>query len=85
MAELLDTAGISYEWQHRIGRYVVDFYLPDVNAVIEVDGVYWHPNGPDERRDSYLRHKGVSAIYHVTDRELQEHGSTVLRHEWRIR
>lgn len=85
MAEILDAAGIRYEWQHRIGRYVVDFYLPDANAVIEVDGVYWHPNGPDERRDAYLRGRGIAAVHHVTDRELQERGPDVLRQEWRIR
>jgi very-short-patch-repair endonuclease len=71
MAALLEEAGVSYEPQVRFGRYVADFYLPETNVVIEVDGVYWHPNGPDGARDQYLLEQGVTAVLHITDEQLK--------------
>jgi G:T-mismatch repair DNA endonuclease (very short patch repair protein) len=44
----LDTLGVRYERQRAFrddrGRFafVVDFWLPDLNAAIEVNGTYWH-------------------------------------------
>jgi very-short-patch-repair endonuclease len=71
MAALLEEAGVSYEPQVRFGRYVADFWLPATNEVIEVDGVYWHPDGPDEERDQYLLSNGVSRVSHITDMQLK--------------
>ena len=71
MAALLEEAGVSYEPQVRFGRYVADFWLPATNEVIEVDGVYWHPEGPDEERDQYLLSNGVSRVSHITDMQLK--------------
>lgn len=42
--EFLDKLGIKYIYQFKaesIGRFY-DFYLPEVNLIIEVDGDYWH-------------------------------------------
>lgn len=72
MAAILEEFRVEYEWQHRIGRCVVDFWLPRTNEVVEVDGVYWHPDGPDRERDQYLKDTGISAVHHVTDLELEE-------------
>lgn len=35
---------INYKFQYKIDRYLVDFYLPDLNLVYEVYGDYWHTN-----------------------------------------
>ena len=72
MARILEETGIEYEWQHPFGRYVVDFWLPRSKEVVEVDGVYWHPNGPDCARDQYLLDRGVVEVHHITDLELGE-------------
>lgn len=72
MAGIFEATGIEYDWQVRFGRYVVDFYLPRTNEVVEVDGVYFHPNGPDRARDQYLLDRGVAAVHHITDVELKE-------------
>ena len=36
--------GFAYEKQHRIGRFVVDTFVPIANLIIEWDGDYWHGN-----------------------------------------
>lgn len=41
---VLDRMNISYIAQHPMGYYVVDFYLPNFNLVIEINGDYWHWN-----------------------------------------
>ncbi len=38
----LQAAGLCYEKQVRIGTMLVDFYLPQYNLVIEIDGCWWH-------------------------------------------
>jgi very-short-patch-repair endonuclease len=74
MAALLLYAGVEFEIQRRIARYIVDFYLPTSGAVVEVDGAYWHPDGPNMERDAVLIAAGVSAVHHVTDVQLRERG-----------
>jgi very-short-patch-repair endonuclease len=40
--DALDRRGLTYEHGCRIGRWNVDFYLPDFRLVVECDGDYWH-------------------------------------------
>ena len=42
LAEYLEDKKIKYKRQYRIGRYRVDFFLPDYNTVIECQGYAWH-------------------------------------------
>jgi very-short-patch-repair endonuclease len=73
MAAILEWADIKFETQVPIGKYCVDFYLPESGGVVEVDGEYWHKNG-SEKRDAFLLSHGVSYVTHVTDRQLKEAG-----------
>ncbi len=47
----LQEVSLEYTKQKRVGNMLVDFYLPQQNLVIEVDGCWWHgcpdchPNG----------------------------------------
>lgn len=63
MEQALKDAGETFEAQHRIGRWVVDFFLPERNLVIEVDGDYWHRRpevaARDRRKNADLLGKGV--------------------------
>ncbi len=73
--DVLKALGISYESQKAIGFYVVDFYLPEHNLVIECDGEYWH-NLPeniarDKRKDTYLRKRGYN-ILRLKEHEIKE-------------
>ncbi|MBN2537591.1 hypothetical protein JXB37_04885 [candidate division WOR-3 bacterium] len=50
LARLLDSAGVDYQWQFRVGRFVYDFLLPG-QRLVEVHGTYWHADPrfyPDE-------------------------------------
>lgn len=42
--EILDKNKVSYKKQFSIKKFIVDFYLPNQNLVIEADGDYWHGN-----------------------------------------
>ena len=45
-SEFLDKLGVEYVYQFEakdIGRFF-DFYLPNSNLIIEIDGDYWHGN-----------------------------------------
>lgn len=35
---------LTYEKQKRIGKYLVDFFIPQTNTIIEIYGDYWHCN-----------------------------------------
>lgn len=52
MSELLSSLEVKYEEEKRVSHFSFDFYLPDHDIYIEVDGDYFHsnpkiyPNGP---------------------------------------
>jgi len=39
---ILELTGIKYIRQYQVKDKVFDFYIPSLNLLIEVDGVYWH-------------------------------------------
>ena len=46
---------VKFVRQHPVGRYVVDFWLPDALTVVEADGAYWHQDqSKDIARDRRL-------------------------------
>ena len=42
VAEWLDSRGLVYLEQYKIGRHFVDFYIPETGETYEADGAYWH-------------------------------------------
>lgn len=42
--KLLKEIGVVFEVQKIVGKKIFDFYIPDKNMLIEVDGDYWHAN-----------------------------------------
>lgn len=50
--QALEALGIRFERERKVGTYLVDAWLPTLNAVIEVQGDFWHcnpavyPDGP---------------------------------------
>jgi len=42
IARLLDSLGLGYIYQFRIGRYRYDFYVPELNLLIEYRSCFWH-------------------------------------------
>jgi G:T-mismatch repair DNA endonuclease (very short patch repair protein) len=66
MKELLDALGVAYVAQKIIHGFIVDFFLPSKNLIVEVDGEYWHgyPNGleKDRVRDEKLVTLGYKVV-----------------------
>jgi len=56
----------TYFYQYSVGKYYVDFYLPERNLIIEADGGYWHQNqDKDIQRDKNIMKKipGVKILH----------------------
>jgi very-short-patch-repair endonuclease len=64
--KVLDSLGENYHHQHRIGKFLVDFYLPDRNLVIEADGDYWHSlernRKNDIKKDQYMKESQINLV-----------------------
>ncbi len=63
--ESLQELGIGYEYQKPMRPYVVDFYLPDYNLILEIDGkghTYTHRERKDKSRDTYFRNRGMKTL-----------------------
>ena len=66
IAECLDSFGMRYEQQYDFIPYTVDFYIPEINMVIEADGKYGHLRKRDVKRDIVLsRNDDVVYILHI--------------------
>ena len=64
--------GINFNRQKVIGNYIVDFYIPSLSLVIEIDG--WSHNYKEEYdfvRDNYLKSLGL-VIYKIDDIEIKK-------------
>ena len=54
IARCLDEFGLSYEQQAYFHPYIADFYIEEIQMVVEADGVYGHLGKRDRKRDSDL-------------------------------
>ena len=57
--------GRKFRRQHSIRKYIVDFYCPEENIIIELDGQgHFNPEGleKDIKRDEILTHLGFKVI-----------------------
>jgi DNA mismatch endonuclease (patch repair protein) len=41
---LFDRLGVEYMYQARVGRWRVDFLLPNFNLIVEYRSCFWHPH-----------------------------------------
>jgi very-short-patch-repair endonuclease len=55
--------GVAFRRQFPVGRYVADFYAPEVGLAVEVDGKYHARRAQaDARRDAALRRLGCRVL-----------------------
>ncbi|MDP1739191.1 MAG: endonuclease domain-containing protein [Caulobacter sp.] len=57
--------GLKFRRQHPIGPYVLDFYCPEADLAIEVDGQGHNHEiqaAKDERRDAWLEEQGIRTL-----------------------
>ena len=68
VANYLDSENIIYEEQYNFDKYRYDFYLKDLNLLIEVQGDYWHAN-PDVYRNTELTEVQKSNVQRDVDKK----------------
>ena len=68
IATCLSDMGLRYSQQTLFFPYTVDFYIEEINTVVEADGVYGHLSKRDRKRDKVLseKHK-VETIIHIKE------------------
>ena len=68
IAECLSEFGLRYEQQYDFYPYTVDFYIAEINMVIEADGVYGHLSKREDKRDYNLVNVyGVPHVVHIKE------------------
>jgi len=64
----LEAIGIGFLQEHAFNgwRYPVDFYLPGIDTVLEIDGTYWHRQKTvrdrDARKTLWLQSRGHTVV-----------------------
>lgn len=84
LAELLRLSGIKFVRQMMLPRIYCDFYIPEYNLVIEVDGDYWHANPEKFSPDDLIGPKKTSARQiwendRKKEDKIKSHGHKVMR------
>lgn len=64
----LDESGYDYEFQKEVDNYFADFFIENMDLVIEADGDFWH-SGVNQEREGSLLNKGYNVI-HFTGTEI---------------
>ena len=70
--------GVRFTKQKIIGNYIADFYCPEKNIVIEIDG-WSHDNKYeyDKERDEYMRSLGIHVL-RISDKDVKQDMSNIL-------
>ncbi len=66
--------GYKFRRQHSLGRFVVDFYCPELNLAVEVDGDSHFDTdrkANDQRRQQWLERAGIQVVRFRNDEILQ--------------
>jgi very-short-patch-repair endonuclease len=79
--------GLQFYRQRPIGNYIVDFYCPQAQLVLEVDGAQ-HMNAreiqQDQYRNSYLKQQGVRVLRFDNLQVLNQIDAVIERIHWAI-
>ncbi|WP_194863364.1 DUF559 domain-containing protein [Myxococcus sp. AB036A] len=63
----LEALGLEHNVERRIRGYYVDFLLPALDVVLEIDGDYWHqlPRVQEKNRirDEVLKQEGLRVVH----------------------
>ena len=76
--KILDEFGLRYDTQYFFMQYIVDFWIPEINMVVEADGVYGHLQKRDVKRDMELMQiPAIQNILHVKDTSYKDIKETI--------
>lgn len=61
---ILESNGVKYEHPYQVDKKVFDFFIPEKNLLIEVDGIYWHSKNltDGEMNEVQKKHKINDAV-----------------------
>jgi very-short-patch-repair endonuclease len=84
-SKILDSLQIKYETQKRVEKYICDFYLPNYETIVEVDGDYWHANPSKFKSNDVIGGKKMLAeeIWANDDKKsnsIKNHGYALIRY-----
>ena len=68
---ILEKFNISFSNQKRVGKYICDFYIPDYNLIVEIDGDYWHAN-PIRFNDSDIIGPKNNLVKDIWEKDLKK-------------
>jgi len=62
-----DEKSLAYIQQYQINKkgHPYDFYIPSMNLLVEVDGLYWHSSNTAKARDAKHSEKAVEEGYNI--------------------
>ena len=65
--------GVEFIAQHKVGPWLVDFYIPHLNMVLECDGDYWHSlpraKARDRQKNGWMLHNDY-ALFRMTETQI---------------
>jgi len=69
----LTILGIRFQQEHAIGRWLIDFLLPDLGVALEADGDYWHSLTVkrDALRDAELERASLRVV-RLAERDMND-------------
>ena len=82
VAQILESLCTDYEFQKIMGHYIVDFYLPEYNIIMEVDGKshQWRKQKRrDLIRDHYFMRRGIITVRIPTGPSLEKETKEALQ------
>lgn len=63
---------IQFEHQYRLWDRFVDFYIPSMNTLLEVDGNYWHNKEKDDAKDAKASAAGYKTLRISASEKIEE-------------
>ena len=73
--------GYKFRRQHSIGKYVVDFYCPELQLVLELDGephANLVNNATDSDRDEFIESNGIT-VFRYENRWVYEYPEVIIQ------
>jgi very-short-patch-repair endonuclease len=76
--------GLKFRRQYSVGKFIVDFYCPELKLAIEVDGDSHFQPGAEDRdagRETFIKQYGIKFL-RITNTDVKENLNDVLQLIW---
>ena len=80
VASVLDELGLRYSQQEFFIKYLVDFWVPEIQTVIEADGLYGHFGKREKRLNEDLySHPEIEHVLHIKETSRKKIRETICK------